>query len=573
MICIPGKDAPLETSIATMQARLAGLDFHIEERSWLNPVAGVWSVHLRERDCPLLFTNGKGATREAALASALGEFFERLACRYFWTHYYLGETLSNGATVHHPRERWFAPDPDQGWPDGMLDETLQAFYNPEGELEAHQLVDRNSGAMERGICTLPYVRHRDGQTLWFPVNVLGNLYVSNGMAAGNTPTEARTQALSEILERHVKFRIIREGLCLPDIPAEVIARYPLIERGINELRDAGFGILVKDASLGGRYPVVNVTLLHPRDQGCFASFGAHPQFSVALERALTELLQGRALDALEGFPAPGFDMEEIADPRNLEIHFVDSSGILSWEFLRDTPDHAWSGWDHPGSTAEEFEWLCAGLECDGYDIYIADHDDLGVYACRIVVPGISEIYPVDDLVWDNNSAANDLRAALLNLPALDATDCLQLLEALEERGIADQQPVAAFIGLAADPGSLWRELRIGELKTLLALAGNDRDATLEGCEWIRQFEHIPEQRQRLYRCIATLLEMDDAQPYQAALDLLYGQDTVRTATAMIDGELRFPGLDAPGLQLENCVMHQRLLDAWGKISPWTRTAG
>ena len=573
MICIPGKDAPLETSIATMQARLTGLGFHIEERSWLNPVAGVWSVHLRERDCPLLFTNGKGASREAALASALGEFFERLACRYFWTHYYLGETLSNAAIVHHPRERWFAPDPDQCWPDGVLDETLQAFYDPEGELEAQQLVDRNSGAIERGICTLPYVRHRDGQTVWFPVNVLGNLYVSNGMAAGNTPTEARTQALSEILERHVKFRIIREGLCLPDIPAEVIARHPLIERGINELRDAGFGILVKDASLGGRYPVVNVTLLHPRDQGCFASFGAHPQFSVALERALTELLQGRALDALAGFPAPGFDMEEIADPRNLEIHFVDSSGILSWEFLRDTPDHEWSGWNHPGSTAEEFEWLCAGLECDGYDIYIADHDDLGVYACRIVVPGISEIYPVDDLVWDNNSAANDLREALLNLPALDAVNCLRLLEALEERSIADQQPVAAFIGLAADPGSLWRELRIGELKTLLALAGNDRDAALEGCEWIRQFEHIPEQRQRLYRCIATLLDMDDAQPYQAALELLYGQDTVHTATAMINGKLRFPGLDAPGLQLENCIMHQRLLEAWSKISPWTRTTG
>ena len=80
---IPGKDASLEASIAAMRARLAALGFAVEERSWLNPVDGVWSVHVRERDCPLLFTNGKGASQLAARASALGEFFERLSCNYF----------------------------------------------------------------------------------------------------------------------------------------------------------------------------------------------------------------------------------------------------------------------------------------------------------------------------------------------------------------------------------------------------------------------------------------------------------------------------------------------------------
>ena len=35
---IPGKDASLESSIASMTAKLAALDFHIEQRSWLNRV-------------------------------------------------------------------------------------------------------------------------------------------------------------------------------------------------------------------------------------------------------------------------------------------------------------------------------------------------------------------------------------------------------------------------------------------------------------------------------------------------------------------------------------------------------
>jgi hypothetical protein len=69
--------------------------------------------------------------------------------------------------------------------------SLHAFYNPDAEIDAEVLVDLNSGNVERGICALPYQRVRDGAETYFPVNIIGNLYVSNGMAAGNTLTEAR----------------------------------------------------------------------------------------------------------------------------------------------------------------------------------------------------------------------------------------------------------------------------------------------------------------------------------------------------------------------------------------------
>ena len=563
---IIGKDAALETTITTLQTRLAALDFSIEERSWLNPVSDVWSVHIRDSDCPLLFTNGKGASKLAALASALGEFFERLGTHYFWTHYYLGNTIAQHPFVHFPQERWFPVDEDGAWPEEILNTALREFYDPDYAIDAGALIDRNSGNAARGICALPYRRASDDETCWFPVNIIGNLYVSNGMAAGNTAAEARTQALSEILERHVKFRVIREGLCLPDVPESVIGRYPGIAKSIAELRAAGFGILVKDATLGGNYPVMNVTMLHPHDQGCFASFGAHPRFEVALERALTELLQGRDLDALAGFHEPGFDMEEIADPQNLEIHFVDSSGIISWRFLSDRPDFAFADWDFRGTTTEEFGWLCGLIHKTGHDIYIADYAELGVYSCRIIVPGMSEIYPVDDLEWDNNSVANELRPAILNLSRLNDDECRVLLDALNELGITDQQPVAPFIGLAAEPDSHWKDLRIGELKTLLALALTDTEATLEGCDWIRSFAQINPERRKLYRCISTLLTMDDAQPYHTNLELLYGADTVRLARDLLDGKHRFMDLGAPGMDLTGCELHQRLLKAYRKIS-------
>ena len=560
---IPGKDASLEHSITSMQAKLAARGFDIEECSWLNPVDSVWSVHVRNRACHLMFTNGKGATKLAAQASALGEYFERLSCNYFWNHYYLGEKIANREITHYPREKWFAAV-DAAWPAEILTPELQAFYNPDNSIPAEALIDMNSGNFERGICAIPYVRQSDSAEVFFPVNIISNLYVSNGMSAGNTQAEARAQALSEILERHVKFKVIAEGLCLPDVPDEVIARYPGIAAGIAGLRAAGFGILVKDASLGGKYPVMCVTMLNPHDQGVFASFGAHPRFEIALERSLTELLQGRALAALDGFPPPGFDLDEIASAPNIEIHFVDSSGIIGWQFLSENTDFEFNDWNFTSTTADDYNWLCERIHGDGHDIYVADFEHLGVYTCRILVPGMSEIYPVDDLEWENNSNGAIVRPAILNLAELDDDACEHLLDNLNELNIADERPVAALIGLAPDAGTLWADLRVGELKTLLALAIGDTDAVHEGCEWVRSFEQLDATRRRTYHCIETLLEMDDPDAYEAALVGLYGDDTLDLATDLIDGEVRFFGLQSPGLNLEGCDLHRRLLKEYEK---------
>ena len=566
---IAGKDASLESSISRMQEKLSQIGFQVEEHSWLNPIDDIWSVHVSDRDCPLLFTNGKGSSKLAALASALGEFFERLSCNYFWTHYYLGDKFASSDFTHYPQEEWFPADENDGdWPQELLTPDLQAFYNPDLGITADTLVDHNSGNAERGICALPFVRLSDEKSVWFPVNIVGNLYASNGMSAGNTLAEARTQALSEIVERHIKFRIISEGLCLPEVPDDIIARYPRIEANIKALRAAGFGILVKDASLGGQYPVMNVTLLNPADQGCFSSFGAHPRFEIALERALTELLQGRALDALGGFPEPGFDLDEVASSPNIEIHFVDSSGVISWNFLGDTPDFEFCDWNFSATTAEDYDWLVDMIHAGGHDIYVADYTHLGVYACRIIVPGMSEIYPVDDLEYENNSIGNSIREAIFYLPDLDDEECADLLDTLNESGLADQRPVAALIGLAPDAGSFWEDLRIGELKTLLALATANEEATREGCDWIHHFGQINAERRRVYHCVESLLKLCDSgeyEPYRKSLESLYGKTTLDTAEALLTRKNRFFDIAVPGNELAGFNMHHRLLDAYDKV--------
>ena len=555
---ILGKDAPLEDSIATMQLMLEQIGFNIVEQSWLNPVTNVWSVHVCDLDCPLLFTNGKGTSKKAALASALGGLLERLSTHYFWAEYYLGDEISNSNFVHYRHEKWF--ETNGSWPNGVLNEELRKLYNPHGQLNFSNLIDVNSANRQRGICCLPYECLRTQESVYFPVNVIANLYVSNGMSAGNTPDEARVQALSEIIERYIKFKIIAEGISLPNVPHNVLNRYPEIQAGIKELEKAGFPLLIKDASLGGKYPVTVICLLNPKNQGMYACFGAHPKFETALERSLTELLKGRSLDAQDIFAEAGFDMDQIASPQNLEKHFLGSSGIVSWKFLNDKPDYPFTDWDkqdNSSNTTQEFNELCQRIHAEGNDIFISDHEELGVYCCRILVPGMSEIYPADDLIWENNNAGIDIREAILK-QGKSIDECEALIEKLEELNLDDQYPVSALIGLAADEDSIFADLRIAELITLLALRIQDPERTQEGCEWLIHFKQIDQRRLKTYQCINTILQLDKMSEYANALEKLYGREIVSDALALIDGEELF--------QLKsNWKMHELLISGYKKV--------
>ena len=134
---ILGKDAALEDSISKFQQKLTALGFNIEEASWLNPVPNVWSVHLRDKDCPQCFSNGKGASKKAALASALGEYFERLSTNYFFADFYLGQEIANGDFVHYPTEKWF-PIEDEALLPERQDNLIVAVYQ---EKEKRELAD------------------------------------------------------------------------------------------------------------------------------------------------------------------------------------------------------------------------------------------------------------------------------------------------------------------------------------------------------------------------------------------------------------------------------------------------
>ena len=63
-----------------------------------------------------------------------------------------------------------------------------------------------------------------------------------------------------------------------------------------------------------------------------------------------------------------------------------------------------------------------------------------------------------------------------------------------------------------------------------------------------------------------MIQLDDIERSCGdALELLFDAETVATAQAMLEGTQRFFAIAPAGKELKGCALHQRLLDAYGKV--------
>jgi ribosomal protein S12 methylthiotransferase accessory factor len=571
--CPPGKDAPLAETIARATTLLAEMDLNAGPVSWLNPAPQCWSVHFQVEGCPPLASNGKGTSREACLAGALGEFFERLATNFYFSDYFLDNRETAAAApgfLFYPDEQWFPCPPDQPPPASnrqgveLFGDGLREFYDPDDQLTAADLADHNCDPARGGICALPFTNLETGQEIFLPVGVLNNLYVSNGMAAGNSATEASAQALAEILERHVKNQVIAAGLSLPEVPSSRLHQLPGVVATIARLREQQLELRILDASLGGQYPVICALLSNHRTGGACAAFGASCRFAGAIERTVTELLQGRSLEMLDDFPPLCHDQQEVADLFNLESHFVNGAGLLAWRMFRDQPDFTPAQWDFHGDSRAEWQQLLRLVHSRGFAVYRAEYHHCGIYTCRLVVPGMSEIYPVDDLLYNNQARGGQLRGELLDLTKKGGEDLIKLLQLIDSLQLNDRQLVAEAIGILFPPESAWAGLTFGELKALLQLAIGRRDDALAWCSWCLDQDVLVGNRLRLFHLLQTILlfELRGEQfsAYRQNLVLFYSEEELTRAEAVLCGTVRFPDLaEAPSwtaLSADHCRLQE-----------------
>lgn len=501
------KDAPLKESIAKMQRVLADINCNTTFSQEKHPLKHCYSVNLASEAAPNhIYANGKGSVSEASIASALGEFIERVQTNNFVSDFFL-------PTRHHyPDQKSFTFD------HGYLNSELRQFYNPDGQLVLEDLVDFNSDTYDK-IIGLPFSNQMTGQTTYFPINILNNLYVSNGLATGNSPLEAKVQALSEILERYAKIEIIKNGYALPPIPPAVIEAFPKLHNDIITLRKSGFIIEVLDASLGGRFPVTAISLINPKNSTLYVSFGAHPILEVSLERTMTELMQGRDMDHLDVFEVPSFDMDFVAGSFNLESHFIDSSGKIGLPFLGEKKSFPYIPYQYAGQGCEdEYRFLTDIIKNLDKDIYLREYTYLGFYSCHMVVPGVSEVYPVADLTFNNRNQGKWIRDMVLNVQEYRPEEILNAVDDLE-----DTIQIGHYIGVIfKHPFSML------EFKAHLHLILGNKDDALATLEFSEE---------KIGMVIVELLRMEMAQlvwqEYEQGLFAVFGREIVLRAKGII----------------------------------------
>lgn len=265
------KEASVEESIKNMQNALNKLNHRLVYSHEKHPLKNCYSINIASKDLPNhIYSNGKGSISQASLASALGEYIERLQTNNFFIDFAL------------PKRKYFS---DQSVCDfhshfdqpEYLNKELLEFYDPNSELTLEDLVDFNSDIKDQIVC-LPFKNSTTNQQILFPLNILSNLYVSNGLASGNTPKEAQVQALCEIIERYVKIQIIQNQYALPSYDEERLKSFPAFFDDISALQKQGYKIEVLDASLGGVFPVTAISLINPNNHTMFVSFWLPPDF-------------------------------------------------------------------------------------------------------------------------------------------------------------------------------------------------------------------------------------------------------------------------------------------------------
>jgi ribosomal protein S12 methylthiotransferase accessory factor len=314
--------------------------------------------------------------------------------------------------------------------------------------------------------------------------------------------------------------------------------------------------------------------MNPRTGGVFASFGAHPSLEVALERSLTELLQGRSFEGLNDLPQPTFASEAVTEPNNFVEHFIDSSGIVSWRFFSAKADYDFVEWDFSGhgenSNAEEAATLFGILAGMGKEVYTAVYDQLGATACRILVPGYSEVYPVEDLIWDNTNKALLFRADILNLHRLDDASLEDLLDRLENSELDEYGDIATLIGIEFDENTVWGQLTTLELKLLIHLALQQFEEAKELVETFLQYNDNTLERKLFYQALNVVLEVElddelELDDYVVNFRRMFGNERMDAVLGSVDGSVRFFGLTPTSMQLEGLDRHQRLIDSFKKL--------
>lgn len=363
---------PLRT-VARIKDLLSRTGF-LEENAYLNwkqPYPNCFSCFLTFRDYPFLIANGKGITRECALASAYAEFIERLQCRGGFHFSRLG-LIENEETPALPRKARAR--------DWLYERHRSLFENMDS-----RLFDQ----LPAELPCLPVCDLFRRAVVELPLSLMYTATGTTGMCAGNSFEEACGQGLGEVMERHAFHRFYTGEV--EEVPTIDLGKIKLrslpLKNLIGEIEGRGCAITVKDFSLGGRFPVLGVVVREKKTDRIAVALGSDPIFEIALQRCLTEAFQGRA--------RPELVAGGMASSGNKPDSIYNTPHLLAERLLRGAQEGRCEEafLSRPASNREYLRFLLNRVRPAGGSVFIRDFSILGFPSYYLYVEKMSPINP------------------------------------------------------------------------------------------------------------------------------------------------------------------------------------
>jgi ribosomal protein S12 methylthiotransferase accessory factor len=418
------KEVDPKDTIHKIRSIIHEMGFLTVEKWYESSLDKCYSVFLRI-DGTQYGTFGKGTTREFALASAYGEFMERVQNSILYLLDKSDSFDKHEGFYFAPDEKIFSVDDilqrDEAWLGALINKYSEnnspinesresskaaAAVRKKVWLERLLLFDervfKNKGFENdltngsKDLLTIPFFNVCTNDICYVPYHLLDIIYGSNGTCAGNSSEEAIVQGLSEIIERYVNIKVIKEKITPPVIPDSYLEKYPRVSSIIKNIESKGpYKIIVKDCSLGENLPAVAAIFIDKSNQNYMIRFGVHPTFEIALERCLTETFQGRDLRQAS---VNHFHFSEANDYVDRDIMNICRSGEGDYPVEFFLEDYSYEfvpfkeqEWTNPKMVEELLNILIK----KGYDVLIRDVSFLGFPSFKIIVPGFSEIYDLN----------------------------------------------------------------------------------------------------------------------------------------------------------------------------------
>lgn len=440
MDCHYKEKNPVET-VAFIRDILKDADIKVEDIFPDYDVEGTYSLRTVIKGTTV-GQNGKGVSKEYALASAYAEFMERLQNDYLFqfnyskeTNEYLGFYNFIDEKVISPRE--FVEEKNDFLTNFLKSANLSSL--PEEE-QIRQIDENYRQSRLRyqidGMLAYPYYSVKQDKLCYIPSEMCTGTYLSSGMCAGNTMEEAMVQGISEIWERHIHKLILHEGTPLPDIPDSYIKEnHGYVWELMKHFRDnPDYTVLMKDASLGGVFPAAMLIITDRKNHSYGVRFGAHIDLGIAMERTITEALQGKKMREFTGCCRPDCTDREVTKYYNIFNSLkVGCSNYFMKIFYRESQYEFCEPVTYK-SNREALHVYFNRILGQGYDIMMRDLSYLGFPTYQVMIPGLSEVFPADLQMARLSNTLQYVSSKIKDLGHLSHEDLDYMIKVIDSKG-------------------------------------------------------------------------------------------------------------------------------------------